>query len=100
MPADFVSTETDSNGDLVIVVQTADPEQLGSHEMVLIVTMASNYAVLEQPFTVRIVDCVVTDVEVVAEQPIAVLYEYGGEKRIPLPEIKPTPDFCTVGFDF
>ena len=68
--------------------------------MVLIVTMASNYAVLEQPFTVRIVDCVVTDVEVVAEQPIAVLYEYGGEKRIPLPEIKPTPDFCTVGFDF
>ena len=48
----------------------------------------------------RIVDCVVTEVEVVAEQPITVEYEYGGPKRISLPEIKPTPDFCTVGFDF
>ena len=47
MPANFVSMETNANGELVILVQTADSQQLGSHEMVLIVTMASNYAVHE-----------------------------------------------------
>ena len=68
--------------------------------MVLIVTMEKNYAVLEQPFTVRIVDCVVTDVEVTVEQPINLSYNFNGELRVTLPNIEPTPDFCTVGFDF
>jgi hypothetical protein len=47
--------------------------------MALIVTMEKNYAVLEQPFTVKIVDCVVTDVEVTVEQPIDLSYAFNGE---------------------
>ena len=68
--------------------------------MALIVTMEKNYAVLEQPFTVKIVDCVVTDVEVTVELPIDLSYTFNGEQRVTLPMIQPTPDFCTIGFDF
>ena len=68
--------------------------------MVLIVTMDKNYAVLEQPFTINIIDCEVTDVEVIADQPISVTYDFNGKKKVQLPAIQPTPDFCTVGYDF
>ena len=68
--------------------------------MVLIVTMDNNYAMTEVPFVVNILDCMLTDVEVDATQPIELIYTFQGPKEEALPNIIPTPDYCMVGYTF
>lgn len=100
MPASFVFTTQDGDGNLVISVQTSDPNEVGEHKMVLVVTMAGNIAQLEQRFTVSILNCMLTAVEIDVPQPIELTYTFDGPLTEALPEPVPTPSSCTVGYDF
>ena len=94
----FVYLTTDVDGNAVINVQSSDPNDEGAHDMALAVTLGGSQ--IYQHFSVVIVDCTITGVQLDVTQPIELDFAFPGPVASPLPNPTPTPDFCTHQYIF